>query len=68
MATSVTIKNTYIFDSEISLPGIYLLGMKASKPKDTVTRKWTALCTVVKKTNKQTKNWKQSEYRPYGDG
>lgn len=37
------IKNTYIFDSEILLPEIYLLGMKASKPKDVFTQKWTAL-------------------------
>lgn len=36
------IKNTYIFDSEI-LPRKYLLGMKASKPKDVFTQKWTAL-------------------------
>lgn len=42
-----------------------LLGMKASKPKDIFTWKWTAY-----DKNKQTKteNWKQSEYRPYGNG
>lgn len=37
------IKNTYIFDSEILLPEICLLGMKALKPKDVFTQKWTAL-------------------------
>ena len=39
----LVIKNTYIFDSEILLPETYLLGMKASKPKDIFTQKWTAL-------------------------
>lgn len=43
LATSLRIKKIYIFDSNIPLPGIYPLWIKASKPKDILTQKWTTL-------------------------